>query len=93
VEKKTRNRTAHHNLSLTVGNYNPNSIKSIKVTILYTSKDTKVRRYSPIEIPMNAFNKDKGELKRGFEKKFPIQNKWIQKFISYKNDLEVKMQS
>ena len=93
MEKKTRNRTAHHNLSLTVGNYNPNSIKSIKVTILYTSKDTKVRRYSPIEIPMNAFNKDKGELKRGFEKKFPIQNKWIQKFISYKNDLEVKMQN
>ena len=82
-----RNRQAHHNLSLTMANYNSTSTKSSKITILYTYKETKVRRYAPVEIPMNAFNKDKGELKRGFDEKLPTQNKWIQKFKSCKNDL------
>tara|TARA_R110001599_G_C12239938_1_gene658742 strand:+ start:460 stop:2154 length:1695 start_codon:yes stop_codon:yes gene_type:complete len=74
-----------------MANYNSTSTKSSKITILYTYKETKVRRYAPVEIPMNAFNKDKGELKRGFDEKLPTQNKWIQKFKSCKNDLEIRM--
>ena len=87
----TRIRTAHHNLSLTMAKYIPTSTKSSKITILYTNKDKKIRRYAPVEVPMNAFNKKAGELKKGLENKFPTQNKWIQKFISLKNDLEIRM--
>ena len=86
-----RNRQAHHNLSLTMSKHNPTSIKSSSITILYTHKDTKVRRYAPVKVPMNAFNKEKGELKKGFELKFSTQNKWIQKFKSIRNDLEIRM--
>ena len=94
MEKKTRNRTAHYNLSLSQKRHNPSSKDIVPVMITYSYKKERKFRNAPIDLPMNVFVKLKlgfGSIKKGYETEYKTQNKWLQKFRAIKNDLEVRM--
>jgi len=94
VQEKTRNRQAHHNLSIKIVKQIPSSSKIAAISIQYTYKKKRVRRTSPVELPMNVFEKlpnGCGSIKKNFLEKYPVQLKWINKFNGLKNDLEVRM--
>ena len=94
VQVKTRNRQAHHNLSIKIVKHIPTSSKIANISIQYTYKKKRVRRTSPVELPMNVFEKlpnGCGSIKKNFLDKYPVQLKWINKFNGLKNNLEVRM--
>mgnify|MGYP000515712329 CR=1 FL=1 len=83
VQEKTRNRQAHHNLSIKIVKQIPSSSKIAAISIQYTYKKKRVRRTSPVELPMNVFEKlpnGCGSIKKNFLEKYPVQLKWINKF-------------
>ena len=86
MEKRRRNRTAHHNLKLYILNHKPSSNEISTVSITYTYKKVRKRRDSPIQIPMVAFDNNKRIIKKSHIVKFKIQADWIDKFYSLKND-------
>lgn len=67
----------------------------VPVMITYSYKKVRKFKNAPIELPMNVFVKLKnglGSVKKGYEKEYSTQNKWLKKFNATKNDLEVRMQ-
>ena len=91
MEKRTRNRAAHHNLKLYILKHKPSSNEISTVSITYTYKKVRKRRDSPIQIPMVAFDNNKRIIKKSHISKLKIQADWIDKFYSLKNDLELQM--
>ena len=74
MEKRTRNRAAHHNLKLYILKHKPSSNEISTVSITYTYKKVRKRRDSPIQIPMVAFDNNKRIIKKRYiEKSGPIE--------------------